>query len=458
MDQSLFNRPGVANSAFKIDNLHTDVMAIKAPAAQNIPMALDQTVANLTDKYAAPIENPPAGNPAEGDNKPVITEPFKEGDPAVDAEVQNILEKYKAPPTGTPPAADPAKAAAPEPNPAGDPTEEPPAGDVVADFSDIAGIANMMQEKGLIREVPEGIDPENLTLESFWEVVNHNLNKEREEEYVAGHQQAIADLVGKIPPVMREALQYTLNNPNSSDDEALAYVEALGFARSISTLDAANVVDAEQIIRQYYATTGEYSKEEINLLIEDERTAQRLESRAQLLKPKLELRLKQQKERKLEEIRQNQLQQEAIEDQMLGRVETILKSGKINGIPVTQDEIRLLWAVFSNNTVPVPVKGGRTVEMGFLDHLTRKHRFSQEGSLERLMLATLVMEGKDDVVKRFYANPVAKEEVKKFVNSAKNQFKAAGQAPAPVQPTRTNSPTSIPSTDKVQAFFKQTRK
>lgn len=317
---------------------------------------------------------------------------------------------------------------------------------------DFAQVANLMQEKGFISEIPSTVDPGNLTIESFWEVVNHNLELKSVEEYAKGQKAGVNDLAAKMSPATVQIMQFNLDNPNATDEDTYNFVENIVYADSISKLDASNIYDAEVIIRQYLLASGEFSDAEIDSEIDSYRELDKLEAKAQALKPKLELRLKQQKEQRERAAAEVRQRETAIENHFLSRADAILKKGEIKGIPLGDEEKNLIMGVLATNNVPVQVKGGRQVEMGYLDHLTRKHRYTEEGNLEGLMLAILIMEGKDEAIKKHYATPVAKAEAAKFVQAAKNStFKSAAT------PKSTSTNKANPELNNIESVFKTLR-
>ena len=315
-------------------------------------------------------------------------------------------------------------------------------------------IANRLKEQGFITDIPATIDPGNMDIESFFTLVDHNIKLKSLEEFENGQTAGVNDLAARMSPATVEIINFNLNNPNATDEETFAFAESIMYANSISQLDSSNIYDAEVLVREYLRSTGDLKPDEIDAEIEDYRAANKLEARAQMFKPKLELKLKQQREEKdriANEIRQRE---QAIENHFINRVDAILKKGEIKGIKLGDEEKAFINSVMRNN-VPVPIKGGRTAEMGYLDHLTRKHRFGEPetgADLERLMLALLVMEGKDEVIKKHYATPAAKAEAVKFMQSAKNTTFKSTQTP-----NKTGKPNKNPDLNNKEAFFKTWR-
>ncbi len=290
----------------------------------------------------------------------------------------------------------------------------------------LISLANGLLERQFFKEIPETVDPSAFTEDAFYTTIEHNTNL-RVQDAIREERES---LVGALTGVTQSIMAYDIENPNATDEEIFDYMQATLAARDITSLDVEK--DAERIVRQYYGSinwTSQEVEDEVRSLI----ASDKLTDKARALKPKLDM--------KAQEITQGKLaQQRAIADaearqyQVLQkRTMDILKEGQLNGIPLTREEAQLVYAAVMNNDVDVPVKGGKTVKLGLMEALVHKHRFTDQGNLENLMLAALVMEKGPEAVKRFIEEKAAAKQVELFTRESKGSVfkKANGNKPQP---------------------------
>ncbi len=308
--------------------------------------------------------------------------------------------------------------------------------------ANLAEVANMLQEKGLIVEIPEGFPIEDVRPDNFWELINHNFNKKAEETFSTGYDAARKEIASGLSPEVLEMVNFQLENPNITSDEVKLHIEHIFWQKEISQLDPSSAIDAETIIRQYLAGSGEYTSVEVDEMVQEAKDLNRLEQRASQFKPKLELRLQQEAQRKQQERSQILEMEDANHQSFLSKVRGILGKGDINGIPLGNEEKSKLWGIFSNNKIPVPVPGGKTVEMGYMNFLVAKNMYAKDANFDNLMLAALILEGGPGALEKYVSAPAIKKEVAAFKSqAATGTFRSAPAAASNRVPTKPDTKT-----------------
>lgn len=304
-------------------------------------------------------------------------------------------------------------------------TEEP----VATEFPELENfaptLANLLHEKGHIVEVPEGVDSENFGIEDFWKTVDYNIQKKEEAKFVEGVQHEQQRIVDKLPNLAQDILAYSLGD-NLDDEDVFSYMQSLVHSREITSLNPEQAGDAETIVKEYYKQTGWKDEEiitKLNNLIEREE----LKSEALFLKPKLDEKASQIAQQKVEQQKQLEQYDREMQQNLEQRVSSVLGTGKLKDIPLSKEEVSFLYNAAVNNEIPVRVKGGKKVEMGFAEYLIRKHKYdTQSGNLENLLLGLLVMEHGTDAVEKFVAKKARTKEVNEYTRQMKFSGKKKG--------------------------------
>lgn len=312
------------------------------------------------------------------------------------------------------------------------------------DFGDLEALsevaptlANLLYEKGHITELPDGVDPDQFSLEDFWKTVDHNIKKKEEGGFLKGVQYEQTRIVNKLPDIAKDILAYSLGD-NLEDGDVLAYIESLTRSRSLKELSPENTVDAEKIITEYYKANG-WTKDEIedkvNALIEGDL----LLKEAKLVKPKLDSQAESIARAKVEEQQKIAQYDKQMQEHLDQRVRSILDTGKLKNIDLSKDELVFLYNAVMNNEVPVTLKGGKQVEMGLAEYLVRKNKYdTKEGNLENLLLGLLVMQNGYDAIERFVAKAAREKETSLFVREQKfSNAKKKGSSTPSQQKERT---------------------
>lgn len=276
----------------------------------------------------------------------------------------------------------------------------------------LISIANGLLERGFIKEIPEGVDASNFDEAGFWKTFEHNKNLEI--------QKALSDersyLADSITDTTRQLMAYDIENPNLTDEEMLEFIQGTVYAKQITNLDPKT--QPEQILRQYYGTIG-WSGEEVEQKLADLAETNKLQSEAALVKPKLDKAAQQISEEKIMQQRRIADHEAKMYNHLKDRTINVLKEGKINGVPLTQEEVNVIYNSVLNQDVDVPIRGGKSVKMGVLEAMVYKHKYTQDGNLENLMLAALVMQRGPEALEKFYKQQTETKVIDSFVRDTK---------------------------------------
>jgi hypothetical protein len=294
---------------------------------------------------------------------------------------------------------------------------DPPSDDLFNDEPEISedpliSIANGLLERGFIKEIPEGVDAGNFDEAGFWKTFEHNKALEIQEAI----NQERSSLADSITDTTRQLIAYDIENPNLTDEEMLEFIQGTVYAKQITNLDPRT--QPEQILRQYYGTIG-WSGEEVEQKLADLAETNKLQSEAALVKPKLDKAAQQISEEKILQQRRISDHEAKMYNHLKDRTVNVLKKGEINGVPLTQEEVNIIYNSVLNQDVDVPVRGGKSVKMGVLEAMVYKHKYTQDGNLENLMLAALVMQRGPEALEKFYKQQTEKKVLDSFVRETK---------------------------------------
>lgn len=253
----------------------------------------------------------------------------------------------------------------------------------------------------------EGFDydtePSEEVLQKF---IEHNIKLKEEK--------AIEEFFGEISPLAQRILQYDLNSKGQGLD---SFIKIVNEEHSIKSLDPTNEYDQEKIVRLWY-NDEDFSASEIDEKIEDLKTAGLLNKEASRLKPKLDA--KAEAIAKQEEESQKMLAQ--IENQrkqgFYQKVETEIKTGKVDGIPVGKEDAQAVLNLLFAEDVRIKLPEGREVKMNAFEAEIFKHKYSNKGDVKLLLKAALLLTNPDKFYKHF-AQQVKTEQVNEFVKAQK---------------------------------------
>lgn len=309
-------------------------------------------------------------------------------------------------------------------------------------------VANMLHESGVIIDIPEDFPVEDVNAENFQNLVNHNIRVVGEEKFNEGYKTAQEQLINALSPSAYEIVRFQLENPNVDEEELKIHIESILYQQDIASLDPNDLVDAEVIVRQHLSNTLPPNAIEEEIALAKQHGF--LTQRANTYKPLLEQRVHQLNKQKAQE-RENMVKAEQqAYNFFLEKAQDVLKGGKIHGVDIGYEDRNKLWSFLNTTKVPVPVPGGKNVDMAYPHYLLAKNIYGKDANVENLLFATMILEGGLDAVKKYLAIPVKKEEVIKFRSkSEKGIFKSSTPNPE----GGNQNPTKVE--EKKKAFFSQ---
>lgn len=265
-------------------------------------------------------------------------------------------------------------------------------------------LINTLADKVGFDEPYEGFDPEaEPDQETLVKFIEHNTNKKINESLV--------EFFDNLTDTTKRIVSFDLN---SKGENVESYLRSLIEENTIKNLSLDNEYDQEKIVRQWYANSGDFTKDELEEKIADLKDASQLEKEAKRLKPKLD----QIAEKIAKEQEDAQKQLREIEKQMsedyTERVIDTLKSGNIGGIKLNKEELSMIYSYLTDDKMEVTVHGGKKAQMSPLEAVIFYNKYDKKnGSVENLALATLLL-----------INPKKFEEVylKKATTQVTNDF------------------------------------
>lgn len=266
---------------------------------------------------------------------------------------------------------------------------------------------NNLVDKGVIVEPYEGFtedtEPTQDVLEKFLE---HNLELR--------DNKVIEDFVGNISPLTQRILEFDLNSKGQNVE---FYLKTLIEENNIKGLKVDNEYDQEKIVRMWY-TDEDYTPDEIEEKIQELKDTSLLAKEAGRLKPKLDLRAE--AIAKEEEEAQRMLKQIETrrKEDFFGRVEGIIKTGKVNNMVIGKEDAEKIMALLVLDNVPVKLPEGKELKMNYLEAEIFKHKYSSKGDPALLIQAAYLLANPDKFYQQF-ANAAKTKETNEFVKSQK---------------------------------------
>jgi len=148
-------------------------------------------------------------------------------------------------------------------------------------------------------------------------------------------------------------------------------------------------------------------------------SSDKLQSKAEKLKPELDKIAKEVVSKKTEKERLIREYDEKLQDSLRTETVNILNKGKLHGIELSDADSQYLYSVIMNNDVPVTIKGNKKVEMGYLEALVMQAKYDPKGNKENLMMAALVLRDGLEGVKKYLKREAANEEVEEIQRNIK---------------------------------------
>lgn len=268
-------------------------------------------------------------------------------------------------------------------------------------------VINLLADKGYIKEAYEGFSEEEISEETLIKLLEHNIEKQKEEEFLG--------FIGERSELVQRIIKYDYDSKGKDLD---SYLRTLVEETNIKSLDPANEYDQEKIIRQWYRTKEGFNNSEVEEKISELKDAGLLEKEAKRIKPKLD----DEAQRIAEEIEQQQAALKEMEDSAKSdfteRVLDSLKKGKVKDITLSKEEATQMYQILTSDEVEVTIHGGKKTQMTPLEYLVFFNKYDKRGSIENLMLATLLMI-KPEKFEEAYRKSAEKKEVETFVKQHK---------------------------------------
>lgn len=278
----------------------------------------------------------------------------------------------------------------------------------------IPNVANFLAEKGYFTELPEGVNADQFDEDAFVKTYEHNLQRERYSAWEQGVKEEQERIVGKLSPIMQKALSYNLQNPNVEDVDIASYIQKISDNSFAQELSVEN--HADKIVRDYYGKVAGWNPKEVEDKIAGLTASDSLKKEAEILKPKLQTHISGLVKQKEEEARLIAEQTQAINQELGGKVNNLLRGGKLNNIPITREEAGFIQQALLNNEVPVNLRG-KKVEMGYAEALVLQQKY--QGNLENLALGLLIIKNGPAAIEKFIGKQARTKETEKFIKQTK---------------------------------------
>lgn len=260
-----------------------------------------------------------------------------------------------------------------------------------------------LYEKGIISDAYEGFDDEeDYTDDTLAKLLEHNFEKKLDEQLV--------DFVQSRSSLTQRILQYDVS---SKGKDVESFLKTLVEEQNIRSLNPENEYDQEKILKEFYKNSG-FNNQEIEERISDFKENNLLEKEAKRLKPKLDefaQKIAEEKEKEQFAIKEAE---DKVKDNYRKRVITELQKGEISGIKLNREEAGNLYSILTNEDVKLKMPGGKEVTMPALEAILFHHRYDQKGSLENVILATLLLTNPDKFQEQ-YAKKAKTEVTKTFM-------------------------------------------
>lgn len=325
---------------------------------------------------------------------------------------------------------------------------EPVANSEYEDLSAIApAVAQLLANKGFFNELPEGVDEENFDEEALIKTFQHNLKLSEQKSFEDGISYERDRLVGSLPETGLKLVEF-LDNPNLDDEDVKNYLRSVIFENDITRLDPEDNYDAEKIVRAFYSNDNRFTNDEVESKIADLIQLDRLKKEAAILKPKVDAQASKMAQDQIESKRFIQEQEKQRQGHLVARTKEMLSKGMLNGVSMTREDAELAFKLIVNNDIPVPVKGGKNIEMGFAELEVFKHKFTKEGNLENLALGLLVMAKGTEVIERYFAKKATTQATNEFIKEQKFNFQKKSGGGIPSVTTKGKSDFDFPFINK----------
>jgi len=257
--------------------------------------------------------------------------------------------------------------------------------DVVSTGPDYFNLINGLIEKGYFEEAYEGFDedaePDEETLTKF---IEHNFEKRE--------AKAIEEFFESFDDTTKRIVELDLNTKNKDKREVLtSYLQTLVEENNIKSLDPTNEYDQEKILREWLRNNEGFTQEEIADKISTYKEAGILEKEAKLIKPKLDAAASKIAEQKELEQKAAREYERRLNDDFTNRIVKLLQKGKVGDVPLTKEDATNIYSLLTEDEIEVTIHNNKKVMMSPIEAAIFSHKYSRNGSLETLALASLLL-------------------------------------------------------------------
>lgn len=291
--------------------------------------------------------------------------------------------------------------------------------DEVSLEDEIRTFAQVLADDGFIVDLPEGVNLDTFSLDDFKTTIKHNLDRREQEAYTNGGKAQVQQLQSALPPMVIQLMNYSLDNPNSSDEDIADYYERIHYNNQVKSLDVTDEADAEVLIKEAMRLEG-ISDADIAEDIDLWKSNGQLLRVAERMKKKVESIIAQKDRERREREQEIKAVDEQRKNSLKERATNLLSKGTLNGVELTKDEVQFLMYTVLNDNTPVPVKGGKNVTLGYSEALTYVNKYDERGSLENFMLSQLVLKFGPQAIEKFFAKKAKTAETIRFVKEHKH--------------------------------------
>lgn len=281
----------------------------------------------------------------------------------------------------------------------------------------IPEVANFLFEKGILKHLPEGVDPEAFDQEALLNTLAYNKELEGQQLWQQATQTVHENIANKISPLTSQLLRYNLDNPNADDEDIQGFLKSVFESNFVTQLDPKE--NAEQLVREYYEKVMNWDKTEVDKEIANLIEREDLGERAEFLKPKLESHvtsITKEKEQKARIVAQELAQ---LDRHVETKLYSHLEKGKLFNMDLTREQGVFLSQAILNNEIPVNVRG-KKVNMGYAEALVMQKKYSnQPEDFQNLMLGLLVMQEGPKAFDKFIKLQARTEETEKVIKQHK---------------------------------------
>lgn len=202
---------------------------------------------------------------------------------------------------------------------------------------------------------------------------------------------------------------YEFEQLNNDPNEVKDFLRGLVFEQDIKSLDPET--EPEKVLTEYYRSIGS-SKEEIDELISEAKELGKLVQKAQAVKPKLETKVAEIANARLEEEKKIKDLEISALRQVNEKLDNVLKDRNLS-----EEQKTFLKGVLVEDEIEVPYGKGK-IKLSGAEYLIRFHKFSSKGNLPHLVDTLLYLQFPEEFNKQV-VKKVEQKETARFIKENK---------------------------------------